>query len=157
MSTLSIKQNIWKAAHKKLEGVVADFETRVAELKTEAVEVELSESASQSDGRRASEFELLDSLTSQLEFAKNELNVLDTLHPEKIHEVVEHGAVVITDKRKLFVSTGVEEFTADGEAYFGLSKEAPLYKNMAGCKAGDKVSFNGIESFLGCNTSFRRV
>ena len=45
----------------------------------------------------------------------------------------------------LNVSTGIENFNVNGTEYFGLSTQAPLYKNMAGCKAGDKVSFHGIE------------
>ena len=145
MSTTEQKKKILAAGLAKMEEVVSDFQSRVDELKTETTEGASEESASQTEARKDADLEMLENLNNQLSFARQELDTLRSIDPKLTHEKVEFGSVVITDKRNLFVSTGIEDFSCDGKDYFGLSTQAPLFKNMAGSAAGDKVSFHGIE------------
>ncbi|MGB0402501.1 MAG: hypothetical protein ACPGEG_00300 [Salibacteraceae bacterium] len=145
MNKLEEKKVILEAGRKKMAQVVNDFQERINELKTATGGNDSGETASQSESRVGSDLELLDSLMGQLDFATLELQELDKIDAEKVHSEVDFGSVVITDKRNLFVSTGIEEFQAGKMSVFGLSTKAPLYKNMAGCKPGETVSFNGIE------------
>ncbi|MAZ36042.1 MAG: hypothetical protein CL842_01140 [Crocinitomicaceae bacterium] len=144
MEKLQLKKDILEAGKAKMEGVVNDFQERVNELKAAAGN-DMQEIASQSESRTGSDIEFMDSLATQLDFAINELETLNRVDINTKHNKVEFGSVVVTDKRNLFVSTGIEEFEVGDKKYFGLSAQAPLYKNMAGCSQGDKVSFNGIE------------
>jgi transcription elongation GreA/GreB family factor len=144
MNKLELKRDIIVAGKQKLETVINDFKERIAELKADALDETQEESASQSESRQDGELELMDSLIAQLDFAEREMEVLNQIKVDAEHKEVDFGSVVITDKRNLFISTGIEDFKANETAYFGLSTQAPLYKNMAGLKAGDSLSFNGI-------------
>lgn len=139
------KEAILKEGIRKLDEVIFDFQERIGELKEVARGSDLTESASQTESRKDADLELLESLQIQLEFAQKEMAILKKINPNKVHDSVDFGAVVITNKRNLFVSTGIEEFQVGDTTYFGLSTKAPLYKNMAGSKVGDSISFNGIE------------
>jgi transcription elongation GreA/GreB family factor len=145
MNKLELKQAVIDAGTDKMKSIIADFEERVKDLREDAIDESQEESASQSESRRDGELELLDTMVDQLNFAEREMETLKQIKADKIHNEVDFGSVVITDKRNLFVSTGIEEFEAKGKKYFGLSTKAPLYKNMAGLKAGESLSFNGIE------------
>lgn len=145
MKTQEKKAQILSAGEQKLQGVIADFEERIGELKKITTSENMEESASQSEARRDGDIEMMQTLMHQLDFAKMELETLKRINPDETHDKVDFGAVVITDKRRLFVSTGIENFEVNKEDYFGLSTQAPLYKNMAGCKKGDKIAFHGIE------------
>lgn len=144
MSKLNLKAEILEAGKAQMQSVVNDFEERVNELKAVTIGNDSTETASQTEARKDADLEMLDNLVSQLDFAQKELDTLKLIDVNSEHTEVEFGSVVITDKRKLFVSTGIEEFEVGAEKYFGLSAQAPLFKNMAGCKPGDEVSFNGI-------------
>lgn len=144
MEKLQLKQVILEAGKAQMQSVVDDFQERINELKAVTVGNDMQETASQSEGRKNSDLEVMDGLITQLEFATKERETLNLIDANQLHNEVEFGSVVVTDKRKLFVSTGIEEFEVGAEKYFGLSAQAPLFKNMAGCKVGDEVSFNGI-------------
>jgi len=144
MEKLQLKKNILEAGKTKMESVVNDFQERVNELKPTSSGNDMQETASQSESRKGSDIELLNTLATQLDFAMKELETLNMVDVNTQHTEVEFGSVVVTDKRNLFVSTGIEEFEVGDKKYFGLSAQAPLFKNMVGCKEGDKVSFNGI-------------
>lgn len=145
MEKLQLKKDILEAGRAKMESVVNDFQERVNEIKAVTIGDDMQETASQSESRKDSDIEYLDTLATQLDFAQKELETLNLVDVNKAHNKVEFGSVVVTDKRNLFVSTGIEEFAVGDKKYFGLSAQAPLFKNMAGCKVGDQVSFNGIE------------
>jgi hypothetical protein len=144
MNKLDEKKKILEEGKRKMAQVVHDFQERINELKTATIGSDSNETASQSESRVGSDLELLDSLVHQLDFATLELQELDKIALTKTHTEVDFGSVVITDKRNLFISTGIEEYKAGEMTIFGLSTRAPLYKNMAGCKPGESVSFNGI-------------
>ena len=145
MEKLQLKKDILEAGRAKMQSVVNDFQERVNEIKAVTIGDDMQETASQSESRKDSDIEYLDTLATQLDFAMKEVETLNLVDVNTKHTEVEFGSVVVTDKRNLFVSTGIEEFEVKGEKYFGLSAQAPLFKNMTGSKQGDKVSFNGIE------------
>ncbi len=144
MKKLQLKKEILKAGKAKMKSVVIDFQNRIDELKATTDGKELAETDSQSESRTDADIEFMDTLVPQFEFARKELETLDRVDVNREHSVVEFGSVVITNQRNLFVSTGIEEFMVGSTAYFGLSAQAPLFKNMAGSKKGDEISFNGV-------------
>lgn len=64
----------------------------------------------------------------------------------------EHGAVVVTDKQKFFLSVGAGKFmvpfrqVADKpqEVFFAISANVPIYQAIRGKKEGDSFAFNGM-------------
>jgi len=85
-------------------------------------------------------------LAEQLNFAVEEMNTLNRIIIEMpLHKTITLGSVVITDKRKFFVSVSIENFKISRTDYFGLSQKTPLYQEMEGKKKGDTFSFRDFK------------
>ena len=56
---------------------------------------------------------------------------------------VEEGAAVQVDNRWYVVGVATQAFVCDGQAYMGISTEAPIYSALEGAMAGDSVEFRG--------------
>lgn len=68
---------------------------------------------------------------------------LQRIQPDKLLDSVQFGAVVITDKQNIFVSTGMGKFESGGVSYYGISYQAPIFKVMENVKAGSSFEMNG--------------
>jgi transcription elongation GreA/GreB family factor len=77
----------------------------------------------------------------QLEHSMDDLNTLSQVNPDKETEGVSFGSVVITETQKLFISISLGNVKVGDDAYFAVSPAAPLYKAMAGKKAGETFPF----------------
>lgn len=136
------KKNILHACTIKQQSTISDFEKEVARLKSEVTTKD--DSVSQG-GRGASEQnELLVRMEHELLFLKNELMTLENIDPEEVAEVIEEGAVVVTDQRIFFVSTSIESVEVNSKSVFGLSVHAPIYSEMKGKKKGEIIEYNGL-------------
>jgi transcription elongation GreA/GreB family factor len=58
---------------------------------------------------------------------------------------VEEGAATRIDGRWFVIGVATQAFTCEGESYMGISTEAPIYRALAGARAGDVVRFQGRE------------
>lgn len=79
----------------------------------------------------------------QLAKVNEQVEALDQITTDQLFDVVKHGAVVITDFQKLFISTSLGKFEVEGEIYFAISGAVPVFKAMEGLKAGESYAFNG--------------
>ncbi len=79
----------------------------------------------------------------QLKQANTLLVTLQKIQTDKEIKVVEFGAVVITSKQKIFVSVGMGKVELDGDIYYAVSPQVPIFQAMRGKKAGDTFTFNG--------------
>ena len=58
-------------------------------------------------------------------------------------DTVEHGACVVTDRQRFFLSIGGGKFTVGNEVWFAISAQTPIYMAVKGCKVGDAFVING--------------
>ena len=58
-------------------------------------------------------------------------------------DTVEHGACVITDRQKFFLSIGAGKFMVGSEMWFAISAQTPIYLALKGKRVGDTIVFNG--------------
>jgi hypothetical protein len=58
-------------------------------------------------------------------------------------DTVEHGACVVIDKQRFFLSIGAGKFTFGNEVWFAISAQTPIYMALKGKKVGDTIVFNG--------------
>lgn len=58
---------------------------------------------------------------------------------------VEEGAVVKVGGRRFIVAISTARFSCHGEEFMGISTRAPIYDELEGKRAGDKITFNGRE------------
>ena len=73
--------------------------------------------------------------------------VLSTLKQIPIEETfsqVEFGTVVITNKQKLFVAAGPGKIEIEGETFFAISPQVPIFNALKGLKPGETTVFNGM-------------
>ena len=63
----------------------------------------------------------------------------------------EHGAIVITDKQRFFLSIGAGKFVVNEsdsptgmQYYFAISAQTPIYLALKGKKTGDSFIVNGV-------------
>ena len=97
------------------------------------------------DGSRSELLRERDIYAEQLQKAVDEIQILKKVSFESLVDQVEFGAVVITNRQKMFIVLGLGKVEVDGDTYFVISKDVPIYKAMEGFKAGDRFTFNEME------------
>lgn len=60
-------------------------------------------------------------------------------------DVVGPGAVVMFSDRRFIVCVSTTRFEVEGIIYMGISTQSPIYRAMAGLKAGESFDLNGRE------------
>ncbi len=86
-----------------------------------------------------------DMFAQQQAKANTVLNTLLKISPDKRFKKVEFGAVVITNRQKLFVAAGIGKIEMEGEVFYAVSPVVPIYKVLEGKTKGDEVVFNGLK------------
>ncbi len=84
----------------------------------------------------------------QLDKAKIVINTLGKIEADKQLSVVEFGALVITNKQKIFVSAGLGKVDFNGITYFAISPKVPIYNALKGKRVGDEIVFNGMKIII---------
>ncbi len=83
-----------------------------------------------------------DLFAKQLDKAEQLVNALQKVPVEKEFTQVSFGAVVITDRQKIFVSAAIGKVDFRGESYYAISTLVPVYQAMEGKKAGETFQVN---------------
>jgi hypothetical protein len=97
------------------------------------------------DGSRSELLRKRDIYAEQLQKAVDEIQILKKVSFDDITEQVEFGAVVITNKQKMFIALGLGKVAFDNDVYYVISKDVPIYKAMEGLKKGDEFEFNNMK------------
>jgi len=97
------------------------------------------------DGSRSELLRKRDIYAEQLQKAVDEIQILKKVSFDDITEQVEFGAVVITNKQKMFIALGLGKVTLNDDIYYVISKDVPIYKAMEGLKKGDEFEFNNMK------------
>jgi len=143
MKKLEFKQKVLEAARQKQQDLINDFKSRINEIKNSEVMVNEDQLDYDQQGADDAGNEMIDQLADQLNFAVEEMNILNKMRidDEPLDEVA-IGAVVRTNISTFFPSVSIERFEVDGQPLFGLSEKAPLYQTMKGKKEGDSFEYN---------------
>ena len=97
-----------------------------------------------------------DMYAKQLSNANASIRVLRELLQQPPHCIVEHGAIVETDKQRFFLSIGAGKFMVPHHAaprqtqdiYFAISAQTPIYLALNGRHVGDTIVFNGQQQTI---------
>lgn len=141
MDKQALKKELWEAC-------IALQKEHMAQLKHEIDEAqrlsnEYGAPKDRYDPYRTKLMRQRDLYAKQLGQAEQLLTALQKVPIEKTMQQVGFGALVITDKQKLFVSAAIGKVSLHGESYFAISTLVPVYKAMEGKKAGDSFQVNG--------------
>ncbi|HEY8510970.1 MAG TPA: hypothetical protein VIL31_03355 [Cyclobacteriaceae bacterium] len=133
-----LKKQILEEGIRQHQSVIDDFAQSIKELLT-----------GNGNGQPAMEeaVQRANRIADQLDFARAEMTTLQDMQRsiETIHNEVQLGSVVVTDKDTFFVSVSIERFYVGNMKVFGLSAKTPLYRAMEGKKKGDTFSYGDID------------
>jgi len=94
-------------------------------------------------------------LMRQIELYAKQLDkakmVIDTLHKipiERDISSVEFGAIVITNNQNLFVSAGLGKIELEGETFYAISPQVPIFQALKGKCKGEELNFNGMKFII---------
>ena len=140
---IEFKKQLYNRCMEILEESAETARQQMNEVQADANEAELEHDVF--DGSRSELLRKRDIYAEQLQKAVDEIQILKKVSFDQLSEQVEFGAVVITNKQKIFITLGLGKVTMDGETYFVISKDVPIYKAMEGLKKGDEFEFNNIK------------
>lgn len=143
MNQLEFKQKVLDTAKARQQGLINDFRSRIHEMKKSEMAVNPDEFDDEDRSFNASTSSLVNSLAKELNFLVEEMEFLNRMKVEDLHQSVSIGSIVKTDRRTFYVSVSIEEFHADGLELYGISSKAPIFEAMKGKKLGETFSFNG--------------
>ena len=97
-----------------------------------------------------------DMYAKQLSNANASIRVLQELLRMAPMHVADHGAIVVTDKQKFFMSVGIGKFLvpyktsamAPQEMFFAVSAQTPIYMALKGKRVGESLTFNGVTQVI---------
>jgi len=144
---VELKRKALQEAIKKHQSVIDDFRARISNvLNAQPVVNEDKMDLDVTSKTAEAIITRVNPLGDQLEFANQEMKLLYDMqaHQDDVHDCVELGSIVATDKDTFFVSASIERFRVDDISMFGLSTEAPIYQVMKGKKEGDTFTYKDM-------------
>lgn len=138
---MEVKRELLGKCMEQLEGMVRDFRQEIDESQQAANEYGAPKD--RYDAYRTQLLRKRDMFARQLTKVTMQVDVLKQINVEKVCEVVEFGALVITSDQKLFVAAGLGKMEVEGVVYYAISPGVPICKAMNGKRAGEEFVFNG--------------
>jgi len=140
MDKLEIKKQIIDACIKTLEHSAQTVRDTIDELIQTASDYEGDHDMF--DPFKEEMMKKKDLQVEQLQKYIDDINLVKKADPSKISEKVEFGAVVITDKQKMFISAALGKLQVDNDTYYVISTQVPVFKAMKDLKAGESFTIN---------------
>jgi hypothetical protein len=127
---------------------ILEYNAETARQTMNEIQIDANEAEQEHDVFDGSRSELLrerDIYAEQLQKAVDDIHILKKVSFDGLEDKVEFGAVVITDKQKMFIALGLGKVEVNNETYYVISKDVPIYKAMEGLQAGDTFEFNNMK------------
>jgi succinyl-CoA synthetase beta subunit len=126
--------------------VISQLQQEIAEAQKQANDY--GQPKDRYDAFRTKLMRQIELYAKQLDKATIVINTLQKIDIEKELKKVEFGALIITNKQKLFVSAGLGKVNLDGEIYYAISPQVPIFVALKEKRKGDEVIFNGIKLII---------
>lgn len=135
-----LKKNIMKSCIDILETNIKTSKDRIQEIIQTANDYEGDHDMF--DPFKEEMMKKKDLQVKQMEKFLEDLKLVKKVDPNKICKKVEFGAVIITDKQKMFVSAALGKISVEEESYYAISTQVPVFKAMKDLKSGDTFNIN---------------
>ena len=139
MKLSEVKKRLLEACFKEIEDRAASLQKVMEDAQQSANDY--GQPKDRYDSYRTQMLRKKDMFGQQLSKILEQKTVLEMIDPEISYKKVEFGALVITDKQKIFISIGIGRFVFEGQDYFVISPGVPFYKAIDGLRAGDTFEF----------------
>ncbi|MBN2614825.1 MAG: hypothetical protein JXR71_03960 [Bacteroidales bacterium] len=141
MDKKALKKELWEKCIRTEEENIARLRYEIDEA--QRLSNEYGAPKDRYDPYRTKLMRQRDLYAQQLVKAEQLMDVLKKVPMDKEFDAVEFGALVITDKQKLFVSAAIGKVECQEDCFFAISPVVPVYKAMEGKKAGETFTVNG--------------
>ncbi len=138
---IELKKKLLKKCINQQESVMKQLEVEINEAQKQANDY--GQPKDRYDAFRTKLMRQIELYAKQLDKAKIVMNTLGKIDVEKEITEVGFGALIFTDKQKIFVAAGLGKVELDNDIYFAVSPQVPIFNALKGKKKGDKVVFNG--------------
>lgn len=78
---------------------------------------------------------------AQLRQALDLQTKLKSIYPNKVHEIVEPGSLVVTNYGHYYIAIGLGKAIIEEETFYVVSIQSPIGQALKGKKAGDSITF----------------
>lgn len=137
---LALKESIIKRALEVFRDRMQEKREHQLELMEDAQSIDNETYEMTTESNKEEIYEEIDRRAEAMDTMQDELQNLARLAPT-LQPVVGKGSVIITDKENFFVAASIPNFKVKDTKYVGISMEAPIFEEMKGKLAGDKVTF----------------
>lgn len=137
---MDLKKKILNVCQNQLAETIHHLKSEMDEAQKAANEYGLPKD--RYDSFRSQLLRKKDMFAQQLVKANEQIDLLGQIDPEKQCSYVEFGAIIITNKQKMFISIGLGKVEIDSDVVYAISPAVPIYKVMEGKKAGEEFTFN---------------
>lgn len=136
------RQQVYIRCLDKVNEQIAKYNDKLASLRESTDSIDRHNDYDE-EGKMIGEFEKNSNYLDNAQRMKETLQSIDMDH---YTEQVQFGSIVETKKNYYFIAAAVGEITLDdGSMVYAISKDAPLFENLQGKKAGDTFNFNDEE------------
>lgn len=95
------------------------------------------------DAFRTKQMRQAEMYSHQYDTARQNIRTLQRIDPDKVTEEVGFGSLVFTDTQKMLISVSLGKIEMEGDTYYAVSVQVPVFQAMKGRKKGEEFLFNG--------------
>jgi len=133
------KTELYNQCVEKLQTQIDDLQAAIDKVQ-ESIEGEQSSTAGNKfETARAMGHEELDRLNRQFYNLNQEMNILNQINASIPCESVQLGALVITDKKMLYLSVALGKIELNNQVVFAVSVKSPIGQAIIGKMPHDKI------------------
>ena len=138
-----VKQKIHKKCIEMVDQKVAMHQKAMTDAQEAANKEQRSTAGDKYDTSRAMSQNERDMFARQLAESLQMKKALSTIDPDKVLEVAEIGALVLTDSENYYLSASCGKIELEGQCYFAVSPITPVGQALLGKKAGENFVLGG--------------
>ncbi|MGJ8685206.1 MAG: hypothetical protein ACSHWW_11310 [Nonlabens sp.] len=139
-----LKINVVNKCKNVIEEKINRYKERVQELSESLADNDSSNDAEDDDGsgELMAEFERYNNLKDEHQKLKT---AFENISYGSGKTIVSEGALVTTNLNVFLISVSLGELvTDDGDKFYAISTQAPIYPSIKGLKEGDSFTFNEV-------------
>ena len=137
------KSEIYGACVLHQKEKIEELQNAIDKVQESIIGEENSTAGNKFETARAMGQEELDRLNQTINHAIRDMNILNQIDGDKPCGSAQLGALIETDKKKMYLSVGIGKVELGSETIFAISASSPIGQQLMGMEAGGTVTFAG--------------
>ena len=137
------KSDIHTACLEKLQVQMDELKSAIAKVQESIENEDNSTAGNKFETARAMGQEELDRINRQMSICIKEYNILNQINLDRPCDSVQLGAVVVTNKKTMYMCVALGKIEIDKTPVFAISFVSPIGQMILGKQVGDELTFAG--------------